>query len=266
MDELRSNRIIVRFALVGAMLAICAGCADEAPLSTDVKPITDPLTSDDWAQFKKVVDGLGPSGLKDLPSVFAPLPDWQALRTLPVSELAASEQRLLDEHWDPKSMTPRLSQRPGLARMLRREKFTPEQFAGLILSVGAALARTQIPDGVPIDELLRRGHTVVDALKNDQRLYSSLEIEDRYAVLDQVVWLHRVDRLKRLKATPAENVALAQKHAVWLKQVLPACFLTDPLADVPDLLGEQGLPFVELPESGTDAEIDWDPLTAIGRK
>src|SRR5262245_52606260 len=114
--------------LCGIVLAVCAGCAEEAPLSTEVRALKAPLSEAEWTQFRNIVQGLGPAGLKDLPGVFAPLPDWQASRTLPVSELAASEQRLLDEHWDPKSMTPRLAQRTGLSRLLRREKLTPEQF------------------------------------------------------------------------------------------------------------------------------------------
>jgi hypothetical protein len=104
---------------------------------------------------------------------------------------------------------------------------------------------------------------VIDGLQHDGRIYSSLEIENRYAVLDEALWLHRVDRLKRLLGAPAENVALAEKHRDWLAKVLPACFRTDPLADVADLLGEQGLPFVELPESGSDAHIEWDPAVVL---
>lgn len=261
-----SIRPMLLFALAGAVLAVCAGCAEETHLSTEVKPLSEPLTEAEWTQFRKIVEGLGPAGLKDLPSVFAPLPDWQASRTLPVSELAESEQRLLDEHWDPKSLTPRLAQRPGLNRLLRREKLTPEQFAGLVLAVGTATSRTHIPEDDPVDELVRRGLTVVDALKRDHRLYSSLEMEDRYGVLDQAVWLHRVDRLQRILSAPGENVALVKQHEEWLANVLPECFQVNPLADVADLLGEQGLPFVELPESGTDADIEWDPLTAAGRR
>jgi hypothetical protein len=132
--------------------------------------------------------------------------------------------------------------------------------------VGAAASRTQIAEDEPVDELLRRGYTVIDALQHDGRLYSSMEIEDRYGVLDQAVWMHRVDRLKRLLDVPTENVALAEKHREWLAKILPACFRTDPLADVTDLLGEQGLPFIELPASGSDTHIEWDPATAVGRQ
>jgi len=248
------------------VLAICAGCAEETAQSVAVKRFDEVLTDAEWKQFEHVVRELGENGLADLVTVFPPLPDWQPTRTLAVKDLLAVEQRELDEHWDLGHIQPRFTQRPGLSRLLRREKLTTEQFVAIALAVAAASARAHLPDGDPPEEMLRRGRAVINALGRDQRLFSSLDPEERYHVLDQAIWLHRIDRVERLRKVPAENVARAKQHAEWLAKVLPPRFHAHPLADVADLLGEQGLPFVELPESGSDAAIEWDPATALGRR
>jgi hypothetical protein len=255
-----------QLALVGALLAACAGCGEEAVLSIEVKQPDQPLTEAEWTSFRRAVEGLGPNGLNDLPGVFPPAPDWPATRTLPVSGLADAEQRLLADQWEPATHAGRLTHRPGLARVLRREQLTAEQLIGLTLTVGAALARSQLPEEVPFDDLLRRDQTVADALAHDERIYSLLETEDRYAVLDRALSLHRIDRLKRMQSVPAENVALLKEHHEWLRKVLPACFHTNPLAAVQDRRAEHGVPFVEHPITGSDAAIEWDPSQALGRR
>jgi hypothetical protein len=246
-----------------AWLLFAAGCAEQLSGTAAVKPFSEPLTAEEWQKFVSLMDGVGADELSGLQSVFPSPPDWQATRSLPVSDLIAAEQKRLDEHWDPQFLALRFSQKPGLARALRRARLSPEQFAGLALAAAAAAARSRLPENDPPDETLRRGRAVVDGLRHDQRLFSSLDLEDRYHVLDQALWLHRLDRIDRLRKVPAENVAWAREHADWLTKMLPACFSNHPLADITDLLGEQGLPFIELPESGSDARMEWDPAAAI---
>jgi hypothetical protein len=248
------------WALFGAL---CAGCAEETAPSPSVKTFAEPLTAEDWGRLERIVKDLGENPLKDLPSVFPPPPDWQPTRTLAVADLVAAEQRLLDEAWEPRLIAPRLSPHSELSRRLRREQLSAEQFVGLVLTVGAAMARLQLNGHEPPEETLRRGRKIVDGLKSDRRIFSALEVDERAQILDQAVWLHRLDRIERLRQVPPENLELAQKHSAWLVQVLPACFLVNPLADLADVLGEQGVPFLELPESGSDVRLDWDPREAI---
>lgn len=249
-----------------ALAVLCAalsGCGEEVPPTPRVISIGDPITSEEWAQFERLVKSLGDEGLKEWPCVYPPLPDWQPTRTLPVADLAAAEQRVLDEHWNPQQVAAQITHRSQLMKQLRQVGMSAEQFAGLMLAVGAATARWQLSTQEPSEEALRRGRKIVHDLQHDPRIFSSLEVDERVRILDQALWLHRLDRVERLRQVPAENVELVRQHADWLAEVLPPCFLGHPLAEIADLLGEQGLPFIELPQSGSDLQLEWDPATAI---
>lgn len=248
---------------LAALCAVLSGCGEEAAPSPRVISIADPITSEEWAQFERLVKSLGDEGLKDWPCVYPPLPDWQPARTLPVADLAAAEQRLLDEHWNPQQVAAQITHRSHVMKQLRQVGMSAEQFAGLMLAVGAATARWQLASQEPSEEMLRRGRKIVHDLQHDSRIFSSLEVDERVRILDQALWLHRLDRVQRLRQVPAENVELVRQHAAWLAEVLPPCFLGHPLAEIADLLGEQGLPFIELPQSGSDLQLEWDPATAI---
>lgn len=251
-------------ALCGALLLSLCGCGQEAPIVTDLKQISDPLSEDEFATFERIVNGLPEPHLKDLPDVFLSLPQWQDARTLPVNELAAEEERRLEEAWQVERIAPRLAGRKGLARLLRRERVSVEHFISLTMAVAAALSRAHLPENSELlDKLIQRSGLTVDRLHRDQRLFSSLTTEGRYHILDDAVWLHRVSRAKLLQTVPAENVALVRQHADWLKEVLPKSLQRDPFADLANRLEERGLPFVELPQSGSDDQIEWSAADAL---
>lgn len=55
---------------------------------------------------------------------------------------------------------------------------------------------------------------------------------------------------------PPENITLVRKRWKNLAKIFSAPFTENPLDAVADLLEERGLPFEELFEIGTDAEIE----------
>ena len=71
------TRLLPR-AACGIILAICAGCAEEAARHDTVKHFDETITDAEWKQFERVAEDLGDNGLADLATVFPPLPDWQA--------------------------------------------------------------------------------------------------------------------------------------------------------------------------------------------
>lgn len=239
------------------------GCAEAPSEFTGVKQPNEPIADNEWAAFVRVVDDLPQPKLKDMSSPFPPLPQWQDARTLTVNELASEERRALEKAWEVSRVAAQLARSKKLARALEREKMTHEQFVGLALAAGAALARSHLDDDYSFEDYLRRGADEIEVLKHDQRLFSAMSIDVRHSVLDRAVWLHRIDRAERMRAIPAENVALVRKHAAWMADVMPSAFQRSPLADVADLLTERGLPFVELPESGNDDQIEWNAAEAL---
>jgi hypothetical protein len=258
----RGTLAIVRLLSIAAVVLI-VGCAEEELRFTEVKRPNERITSAEWAAFVRIVNALPEPRLAPLADVALPLPQWQDARTLPVQELTFEERRALSEAWEASHVARRFARNRSLIRLLRRENMTVEQFAGLALAIGMAMRRAQLPEEFSFEELLQRGRGVVDGLQRDQRLFSSLPLEARHRVLDEAIWLHRIDRAQRLRDVPPENRALVLKQSEWLRQVMPAYFQRHPFDDVIDLLEERGVPFVELPESGRDDELEWTAAEAI---
>ncbi len=249
-------------SLAGLVLML-AGCGDAAVIVGEARKLDEVIAGPEWDAFMRVVNLLPDPKLQELPDHRPPLPLWQAERTLPVDELAAEETLTLKQAWEPAKLVREIARNRAVVKGLRQEQMSVEQFVGMALSLGAAMQRAQLPEDFAFDDLIRRGEQAVHDLQQDHRLFAGLSIEDRHRVLDEAVWLHRVDRARRLQTIPAENIALVKEHADWLKQTMPAAFTAHPFDKVADLLEEQGLPFVELPQSGSDAGIEWSPADAI---
>jgi len=253
---------VLRIVLVVA-LPWLSGCAEEEVQFTEIKRPGERITAAEWGAFERIVKALPEPKLAPLADVAMPLPQWQDARTLPVQELVFEERRALADAWDPERVARRFARSRSLPRLLRRERLTVEQFTSLALAIGAAMRRSKLPEDYPWEDLLQRGRGAIDALQRDQRLFSGLPVDVRHRLLDEAVWLHRVDRAQRLREVPAENVALVNKHADWLAEVMPQFFQSHPLDDVTDMLEEYGLPFSELAETGRDDELRWNPAQAV---
>jgi len=257
---------VVRVVAVAAIL-LAVGCAEDEIHFTEVRTPDQPVTDEEWTAFVRVVEAMPEPKLAPVASAAVPLPQWQDARTMPVYELAAEERLTLDNAWDAAQIARRFTGARGLARLLKREGMTIEQFTGLALTVGTAMRRAKVSEEFPWDELLRRGERTIAVLERDQRLFAGLPLDVRHHVLDEAVWLHRVDRAVRLRKVPGENVKLVKEHADWLAKNMPESFQKSPFEDVVDRVEELGVPFVELPETGHDDELEWNPADAhIGVK
>jgi len=245
--------------LTALVLLVPSGCQRSPVQFREVKRIHEKVTEAEMQQFLRIVDSLPGKELPELPPVYRPLPNWRSERTLPVNELVNEEKKLLDEAWDVETLTRKLKRNRPLRRVLRREQLTLKQFAGLFLTIAAARSRSQLRDDQDLDQILSRGRSEIAELQKDDRPFSQLSREARFAVLRRAGWLTRVDRANRLKDVPPENVALVKKHAEQLDEILPAQFLENPLDSIADLLEERGMPFEELESSGRDDRITWGP-------
>jgi hypothetical protein len=246
-----------------AMVALLGGC-DPPPLEyLEVKRVDEVVTDAEFATWMRIVESLPGKRLPPMPAVFAPAPSWSAARTLPVAELVREEEQTLAQQWDLDRLCDGLDRLKALQRALVRERMTTEQFVGLTLAIGAALSRSSLHDGQDLRKLVASGDVEVDKLKEDQRSFSLLSEDERYAVLLRALWITRRDRANRLSRVPEDNVDRALRLHEELATIFPAEFVANPFDGIADLLAERGVPFEELPESGFDDQIDWRSSEAI---
>lgn len=252
-----------RVWLVLILTILHAGCAEPQIEFHEVRQPSEVIRPREWLAVKQIIEQLPEPKLRQLPPTQPPLPQWQEARTLPVDELTSEERALLQSYSEPAHYQAYISRLPRINSLLQEAQLTREQFTGFLLSLSAAIRRTNLPEDFPVDDLIRRGDPAVKQLSGDNRLFASLSIEDRHRVLDDAVWLHRVYRAQRLQHIPDENLALVRKNWDWLKSVMPAEVFQPPFDDVVDLLETQGIPFVEGTGVDSDANIEWDQSDAI---
>ena len=243
---------------------LCAwlvGCEAEAPAFTEVKRVEERVTAREWAAFVRVVERLPDHRLPSFPKVLLPPPQWDAKRSLPVRELYEEERRRREDCWDSARLARYFERNKQLERELRIEKFTTEQFAGLVLTLGAASSRSQIPEEMDLADLSAQARPFLKELAEDETIFVSLPPESQHVVLQKARWIARKVRADVLRQAPPENLALVLEHREWLAKTFPKEFLINPMHELRDLLLEQGVPFEELPESGFDADIRFSEST-----
>ena len=69
--------------------------------------------------------------------------------------------------------------------------------------------------------------------------------------------------MQQLRQVPRENRELVRQHRDRLKAVFPEEFRINPLKRFAKVLEDQGTPFEELPESGSDDHLTWSRDQAI---
>jgi hypothetical protein len=254
----------VRILICFAVCAVILGCEPERPAFTEVKRIGERLTPAEWAGFVRVVEHLPDRRLPEFPQVLLSPPQWDSKRSLPIRELYDEELRRLEECWDPAHLGRIFERNRALERELKREEFTPQQFAGLVLTLGAALSRSQVSDDVDLPDLADQARPFLKELSEDETVFVKLAPDAQHDVLQKARWLARRIRADVLRQVPPENIALVVEHREWLAHAFPDEFLTDPLHELRDLLLEQGVPFEELPDSGLDEEIRFTPAAGFG--
>ncbi len=253
----------VRFGIVLLLSSLICGCSSETLDYTEVKRIDEQLTEAEIQTFLRIIDSLPDKQLPRFPLVFSLPTGWNQSRNLPVNVLLNEKKNVLNEHWSIDWLATHLDENRPLRLALRHEGYTPQQFIGLTLAIGVAMSRGTLREGQDLDRILTKGEAAIHRLKRETRPFSSLSKEGMYYVLREAVWITRVDRARHLKLVPPENVTMTAKHRKALVEIFPAEFSINPLDAIADLLEEQGVPFEELSESGTDDQIEWSPHDAI---
>jgi len=245
-------------AVILCGLIAWAGFGCEQPMGyAEVKRMGDRVSAQEIEAFLAVADSLPDRRLPNFFGVIPTSPRWNSARTLPVRELLHEEQKLLRNWLTVETVTTQLPHPRHLNRILRRESLTFEQFAGLVVVLGAALNRAAVTDDTMMTTISTQGGPPLTALEADVRVFSGLSDEHEFVVLDQARWIPAVERAEWLTNVPVENITLARKYRERLQAVFPAEFSIDPFAQFERLLQDEGTPFYERPESGSDEYIPW---------
>ncbi len=250
-------RLLLPTLLLG-LLAL-TGCAEEERLFHEVKHPREILKVAEVNQYLKIVNELPDKQLPPLPPLLSPVPRWDADRELSVQGLVNEERKRNGRQWLSESVVVELQSDRWLQKLLEKNGLSTEQFLGLAETICTAAARTRFPE---VDELRRtvhHGQAEISDLQQREEVFSTLPPEEQYEVLRQAAWLTRVDRAQDLLAVPDENVALLERHWEVIAPFLPDEVKQDPLADIVDVLQEFGIPFEELPGTGSDADLVWSP-------
>ena len=261
MPHLPAFRHLLMTLLTAAV--VLSGC-DQAELTyTEVKRVSEEVSPGELRTFYEIVDHLPDRKLPPFPDLYLPLPNWNAERTLPISELVDAEQLALSERWGTRQLVDALPQSRSLDRWLLRKRMTREQFVGLTLAIGAALSRSTIRENQDLDSIVNKGENVVAKLRSKTEPFNTLTPEAMHNVLHDAAWITRHDRARRLLSVPEKNVELVLQHVEQLVELFPAELTKNPLDDIADRLDELGIPFEELPGNTEFDSLTWDPDNAI---
>lgn len=251
-----------RFSLTIVLLCL-GGCWSKPLEYVEVKRIDEVVTESELEDFLDVIRLMPDGKMPELPAIYREPVRWSASRTLPVNELVNEELAQIERPWDTDDLAGEVENHRRLKRVLRRLEMSPEQFMGLLLAVGTAMNRSQLPEDYDFDEVVQRGDKVIRKLKHNETPFVEYSPDRQFSVSREAVWLYRVDRAKRLREVPRENVELVRRHWDELSEIFPPEFTIDPLGVIVDQLEEKGIPFAELPATGNDAEIQWNPDEAL---
>ncbi len=246
------------------MLVGLAGCAEDPLRFTEVKGFDERVTQSEFKTFLRIVNKLPHGKLPEFRKVFTPPEEWDAKRTLPIRELVQEERQRIALQWDLSNIVQDLKHSRRLQRALRRERMTLKQFVGLSLTIGLAISRSTLRENQDLAQIMAEGKEAMSKLDANSDQFSELAASRRYTILQEAVWVTRLDRAEHLEMVPPENVALVVKHEEKLSKIFPAYFRENPLDSIADELKELGLPFHVSANAEFSDLLDWDPRKAIG--
>lgn len=252
-----------RLFWLAVLLVSLPGCWEKPLDYVEVKRIDEVVTEPELESFLEVIRLLPDGKMPKLHTIYRKPVRWDAGRTLPVNDLVNEESAQIVRPWDTKFLAQEVETNRRLQRALRRVEMTPEQFMGLLLAIGTAMNRSNLPRDYDFDAVIHRGQKVIQQLKRNRTPFVDYSLDRQYSVTREAIWLYRVDRSERLRDVPRENVELVRQHWDELAALFPHEFTIDPLGVIADQLEERGIPFVESPETGQDANISWNPEESL---
>ncbi len=243
-------------------LSLVAGCGGEVVVR-ETKGVEQKVSPVEFESYQSIINSLPDKKVPELPSTLLPRPHWTQERTLPIQDLVRQENDAFEERWSVEPLARQMEKSKALLRALRREQMTPEQFVGLTLTLGAALSANAVDKKIDLATVVEAGKKHIQELSADQTAFSSLSDEQAHEILTRAAWITVVNRAKQLLLVPPENLMLVRKHREWLDAAFPNDLKQDPLEELSNVMNQRGIPFEEMPESGSDEQIDWDVKNAL---
>ncbi|MBR9802253.1 hypothetical protein GYB59_11425 [bacterium] len=248
-------------------VVLLAGCAEDPPIFNEVKHPHEILKAAEVNQYLKIVHHLPEQRLPRLPTLFAPLPEWDLDRELSVKGLVREELKSNESRWFGETTLARLETHRELKRLLKQENMSIEQFLGLAETINMAAARAHFEELDDLRSITRNGQHEINELMKREEVFSSLPEPEQYEIIRRAAWVTRVNRAHAMLRVPRENASLVLKHYDTLKPYLLDEVLHNPLVNIVDSVKHFGLPFEETPSVGFDADLRWspnDPQAVVG--
>lgn len=256
-NPLSKNRLDHFLIAVCCLLFLLPGCNKQEATFTEIKRIDEKLTRDELVKYFKIVNAFPDKKLPELPSLYAPLPQWKSSRTLSVEGLVQEERELIQQRWKESRLAARMQLNQPIMRVLNRFKMTPEQFVGLTHTLAMAYNYTKLSEKQDLKRVKGKGVSILKDLENDDRTFSTLSNDVQHELTTKAGWITRIDRAERLSRVPQKNIKIAMAMNETLENLFPKDFGQNALDTVVDRLDEFGIPFEETPSSGTDSDITW---------
>ena len=255
--------------LTAVVVLAVSGCAEPQIAFREVQRLDDTLRESDIELLERIAGKLNGGRLPEMAPHFVSPPNWASDRPASVATLAREELARVRTGTRLSVLSESLGREVRLAHLLKREKMTVDQYAGLVLAVGTASQRGRLDASQDLGEYVATGRRRLKSLADREESFASLTRQEQVNAVEQATWVTRVDRAERLARIPEENVTLARKVRSRLEKVLPRQFLVPPLAGINVPLLDAGVPFREGPETGFDSELFWsstDERAVIGGK
>lgn len=253
-----NDHFLRRLWLLIIVLFVC-GCAEDKVVFHEVKHPHERLKTSELNVYLQIIKSLPDKKAPALSPLYAPVPDWDYSRELSVKGLIKEEQKYLPNRWFAELEVAKVGNNPRLIKAIKRNNLSVEQFLGLTETISLAAARTHYEDPSELRSIIRAGLYEVKELNKIDKVFAKFPEEEKFDLIRRSAWLCRLTRAQSLLEVPEENAALLKKHWAVITPYLPEDALRDPLADIVDSLLDFGLPFEELPKTGSDITLKWSP-------
>jgi hypothetical protein len=256
MSSKKPRAVVSPMGLLCAIVLVWAGGCQETPAETFApRHPSDLISRQEMEAFLAVLEAVGKEKPAALPPLWMPASRWSRTRTLPVSELVRSEERLLEERANVAWVASHSPKLPAWDRALRAQKLTREQFAGLYTAFALAIARDAVPPARDLARLVALGKKYRRELARDERVFAALCDEAAFAAQEQSAWVVIAHRASRLAPVPPQNLALVRQYKERLLAALPQETARNPFAQFASILDTHGVPFIEPAAGPTDLQF-----------
>ncbi|MFO1022714.1 MAG: hypothetical protein U0903_18760 [Planctomycetales bacterium] len=249
-------------ALLGISAMGWHGCASQEDDLVSIKQLSDAISVKELEWFCQIVDWLPSKKIPFFPSPLVPPEAWQHQDEKSIERLTQERVEELAKRWSVNQISSYLSRSRALRWALTRMESQVIVFAGLTVSLGAALCKASLPPEQKLLDLEKEARQHVDLLleeKNSMKNIAKFSQDNGYRIAHDALWIPLWDLMLHLNQVPNDNLQLVIKNRARLEPMFPDEFHENLLNRYSRVLKDTGLPFEDLPGQKIDDLDVWNP-------